>query len=115
MKDQLEKLASVYRALGDQKRLRIIKMLASNMSEVFCVSDLAQQLDISQPAVSQHLRILKSIGILDENRRGFRVYYTINAEVMNTYQKEIDDMFKKAYEKCTYDYSCDQCPYNKQT
>ena len=114
MKNHLKIMASVFKSLGDEKRLKIVKMLASNMNEIFCVSDVAQQLGISQPAASQHIRVLKSIGILDENRRGFRVFYTINLDAMNEYKKSIDELFKKAFEKCSYEYSCDKCPYNNK-
>jgi ArsR family transcriptional regulator, arsenate/arsenite/antimonite-responsive transcriptional repressor len=114
MINHLKTMAEVLKSLGDEKRLKIIKMLASNVNEVFCVTDVAQQLGVSQPAASQHIKILKNIGILEENRRGFRVFYTINLDVLNEYKKDIDDLFKKAFEKCQYDFSCDKCPYNNK-
>ncbi|MBU2699438.1 ArsR family transcriptional regulator [Sporomusaceae bacterium BoRhaA] len=114
MINHLKTMAEVLKSLGDEKRLKIIKMLASNVNEVFCVTDVAQQLGVSQPAASQHIKILKNIGILEENRRGFRVFYTINLDVLNEYKKDIDELFKKAFEKCQYDFSCDKCPYNNK-
>lgn len=114
MKDHLKDMANILKSLGDEKRLKIIKMLASNADETFCVSDVAQQLDISQPAASQHIKILKNIGILEENRRGFRVFYTINSDTLIVYRKNINDLFKKAFERCQYDFSCDKCPYNNK-
>lgn len=72
-------------------------MLASNANEVFCVSDIARKIGISQPAVSQHLRVLKSIGLLDANRKGCRVFYTINLDVFQEYKNRMDEMFKKAF------------------
>lgn len=114
MKDHIKDMANVLKSLGDEKRLKIIKILASNVNEVCCVSDVAQQLGISQPAASQHIKILKNIGILEENRRGFRVFYTINLDVLTEYKKDIDELFKKAFEKCQYDFSCDKCPYNNK-
>jgi len=113
MRDHLKSMAEIFKALGDEKRLKIIKMLGSNADEVFCVSDVAKQLEISQPATSQHIKILKNIGILEENRRGFRVFYTINLEVLTIYKKNIDELFKKAIDKCEYDFSCDKCPNNE--
>ena len=114
MKDHLRNMAEVFKAFGDEKRLKIIKILGSNVNEVFCVSDVAQQLCVSQPAASQHIKILKNVGILEENRRGFRVFYTINLDVLTKYKKNIDDLFKKAFEKCEYEFSCDKCPYNNK-
>jgi ArsR family transcriptional regulator len=107
-------MANVLKSMGEEKRLKIIKMLASNANDIFCVSDVAKQLGISQPAASQHIKVLRSIGILEENRKGFKVFYTINLDVLNEYKKNIDELFKKAFEKCSYDYSCDTCPYNNK-
>lgn len=49
---------------------------------------------------SQYIKILKNIGVLEENRRGFRVFYTINLDILMAYKKEIDELFKKAIDKC---------------
>ncbi len=112
MKDRIKTLATALKAFGDQKRLLIIKMLASNMDEIHCVSDVAKALGITQPAASQHIRILKQIGVLKENRKGFRVYYTVDTAVLQEYKALLDDLFKKAFEKCDRQYACAKCPYN---
>ncbi|HII92211.1 MAG TPA: winged helix-turn-helix transcriptional regulator [Methanosarcina sp.] len=111
----IKNMAEVLKALGDEKRLKIIKIFASNNNETFCVSDVANQLDISQPATSQHIKILKNIGILEENRRGFRVFYKINSDVLAEYRNDIDELFKTTFEKCQYNFSCDKCPYNNKS
>ena len=100
MKDKVRQMSEIFKALGDPTRLRIIRMLASKMEDDLCVVDLAKKLGITQPAASQHIRILKSVGILEPNRVGFRVYYNINTEVLNTYKESIDELFKMAFEKC---------------
>ncbi|WP_371362383.1 hypothetical protein SRRS_35440 [Sporomusa rhizae] len=114
MGNYLRNMAKILKSIGDEKRLKIIKMLASNADEIFCVSDIAERLGISQPAASQHIRVLKDIGILDENRKGFRVFYTINSEVMAEYLKEIEELFTRAFEKCPYNFSCADCPYHNK-
>jgi ArsR family transcriptional regulator len=43
---------------------------------------------------------LKSVGILEPNRIGFRVYYSVSAEVLNAYKEDIDKLFKIVFEKC---------------
>ncbi len=105
-------MAEVLKALGDQKRIKIIKLLASNMKDTLCVSDVAVKLGITQPAASQHIKILKNIGLLEENRIGFRVYYRINKTLFFELKKEIDSLFLKAFEKCPYDLRCEKCEYN---
>ncbi|MCP4133369.1 MAG: winged helix-turn-helix transcriptional regulator [bacterium] len=111
MKDKLQQMAGVFKALGDNKRLKIIKMLASNMNDTLCVSDVAQKLGITQPAASQHIKVLKNIDILNENRKGFRVFYTINTDVLLQHKKDMDELFLKGFEKCEYDFACSECPY----
>lgn len=105
-------LAGALKAVGDEKRIKIIKLLASNMKDTLCVSDVAVKLGITQPAASQHIKILKNIGLLEENRKGFRVYYRINKKQFYTLKKEIDGLFLKAFEKCPYDLRCEKCEYN---
>jgi ArsR family transcriptional regulator len=112
MKDKIGTMAQVFKALGDQKRLQIIKMLVSNENDTFCVTDVANKLNITQPAASQHIKILKNINLLEENRKGFRIYYTINRKILQTYKNEIDQLFKKSFEKCPHDYSCSECSFN---
>lgn len=112
MTDRPISMVNVFKVLGDETRGKIIRMLASNADEVFCVSDMTQKLGISQPAVSQHIRILKSIGLLEENRKGFRVFYTIDLDVFREYKDRIDEMFKKAFRKCPHDWSCAECTNN---
>ncbi len=112
MKNKLQNMAQIFKALGDQKRLQIIKMLASNENDILCVTDVAKKLNITQPAASQHIKVLKTINILEENRKGFRVYYTINIDILHSYKNEIDQLFKKAFEKCPHDYACSECSYN---
>lgn len=112
MKDKMKMYADMFRAFGDQKRLKIIKMLASNMEETLCVSDVAKKLDITQPAASQHIRVLKNINLLNENRRGYRVFYSINIEVFKEYKNEIDKIFLDAFKKCPKDLRCEECECN---
>ena len=100
MKDKTRKMSAVFKALGDPTRLRIIRMLASKMEDNLCVADLAKKLGVTQPAASQHIKVLKSIDILKPNRKGFRIYYSIDTDTLNTYKKDIDKLFKMAFEKC---------------
>jgi ArsR family transcriptional regulator len=112
MINRIQTLAEVLRAISDLKRMKIIKMLASNMQDTLCVSDVAIKLGISQPAASQHIKVLKSIGVLTENRKGFRVYYSINHSMLFEIKKEIDSFFLKAFETCPHDLNCEECDYN---
>jgi len=100
MKDRVREMSEVFKALGDPTRLRIIRMLAPGMEDNLSVTDLAKKLGITQPAVSQHIKVLKSIDFLEPDRKGFHVYYNINTEVLNAYKADIDELFKMAFKKC---------------
>ncbi len=98
MRDEVKKMAKVFKALGEPTRLRIIKILASE-GGYFCVGALAKKLGISQPAVSQHLKVLKEAGILDSKRMGYHVHYYVDAENFKIHKEKINELMEKAFEK----------------
>jgi len=61
--DEIKKLSEIFKALSDQTRLKMIRILCSNQHPL-CVNALTNKMGISQSAVSQHLRILKQAGTL---------------------------------------------------
>lgn len=64
-----------FKALGEPTRLRIIKLLSQ---KELCVCELEQIMQISQPRISQHLKILKQAGLVTERRQGQRRVCRIN-------------------------------------
>ncbi len=114
MKDRLKTMADLFKALSDKNRLVLIKLLASSPEETLCVTDIAKTLKISQPAASQHIKVLKNISILEENKKGFRVYYSINNDVLKVYKSGVDELFVKAFEKCPHDFACSECEFNNE-
>lgn len=68
-----KKLSSVFYALGDPTRFAIFSALLQKDEP--CVSDLAKIVDVSVPAVSQHLRILELTGLVRKERMGRMVCY----------------------------------------
>ncbi len=75
-------------------------MLASNPEDTLCVADLAARLGSTQPAASQHIKVLKNIGILEANKVAFRVYYRINTNVLLAYKADMDELFEMAFTPC---------------
>lgn len=104
------RMAEVFKALGDLNRMKIIKVLAANPDESICVSELAEMLGITQSATSQHIKVLKSVGILVPKRIENRTYYAIDAGALKGYQDQINDMFRMAFVRCTYEGNCSTCP-----
>jgi DNA-binding transcriptional ArsR family regulator len=72
-KDQ--RLAIVFNALSDLNRCKIFRLILKQDSPTICVSDLAQILKISVPAVSQHLKILQITGLIQRERRGQKTIF----------------------------------------
>lgn len=70
-------LARVFKAVADPTRLRLISMVAAHENAEACVCDLTEPLDLGQPTVSHHLKILVDAGILSRDKRGTWAYYTL--------------------------------------
>ncbi|MCF6387574.1 metalloregulator ArsR/SmtB family transcription factor [Mycobacterium sp. MBM] len=68
-------LAQMFKALGDPVRLRLLSLIASSPGGEACVCEISATFDLSQPTISHHLKVLRSAGILDRDRRGSWVYY----------------------------------------
>jgi ArsR family transcriptional regulator len=65
------------KALADETRQAILQLLVEGEK---CVSDLVEQFDMSQPTISHHLNILKSLGLVSRRKEGKHVYYSINQD-----------------------------------
>ncbi len=64
-----------FKILADETRLKIILMLSRRD---MCVCEIMDELGMSQPAVSHHLRLLRKSGILNDDKDGRWVFYSIN-------------------------------------
>ncbi len=71
----IEELTSCLKIISDPTRLLIIKLVEKR---TFCVCQLVDMLNMSQPAVSQHLRKLKQAGLINEERRGQWRFFSLN-------------------------------------
>lgn len=81
--DKIDTLADTLKALADPTRLRLIKLLGECNHGIceggpLCVNALANQLQVTQSAVSQHLRILKAAGLVRGTRKGTFMHYMLN-------------------------------------
>lgn len=86
----IEGQAALFGVLADPTRLKLLKLLSRQKEpDALCVNALAYRLGITQSAVSQHLRVLKSAGLVKGERRGYRIHYFINQEALIRVQKQI--------------------------
>jgi ArsR family transcriptional regulator len=70
--DCCEEMARVFKALGNPTRLGILRRI---MDGDMCVGELQEELDRSQPNISQHLAVLRDRGVVLSERDGTRVCY----------------------------------------
>lgn len=90
-------LRTVFLALGDKTRQLILLTLLEQEPKELRVNELAQHTDLSRPAVSHHLQILKNAGLLELRKEGTKNYHSIKKETMIFYQMK--EMFSKI--ECT--------------
>lgn len=70
-------LAQVFKALGDPVRIRLVSLIGAHQGGEVCVCDLTTAFNLTQPTISHHLKVLRSAGIIDSERRGTWVYYRL--------------------------------------
>jgi len=80
----------VFRALAVEKRVEIVQLLSGR---ALCVGALSHLLGISAGAVSQHLRILKDAGLVEPERRGYFVHYTLTPDLSERCRVILDALF----------------------
>lgn len=72
---------ALFAALADPTRLKLIEVLCrQDPPGCRCVKNLSNLIGITQPAVSQHMRVLKAVGLVIGEKRGFRTHYQIVPE-----------------------------------
>ena len=96
----MENQAKLHKALADENRIEIIKLL---LKYDLCVGALSQRLNISKSAISQHLKILREVGLVWGEKRGYFTHYMVNKEKLEILGQEILKLsreFKEDPSKC---------------
>lgn len=86
-------LADVAKALSHPARIRILKIL-TDMNVCMC-GDIVDLLPLSQSTVSQHLKELKRVGLIEGDLNGPKVCYCINNNNLQKAKKELDKLFNQ--------------------
>lgn len=86
MSDLCKEIALMGKAIGNQNRYRILEAL---MKSPLAVGEVAQKVGLPQPAVSQHLKVLKSAHLVDCERQGQEVLYSVNVAYMAALIKKL--------------------------
>jgi DNA-binding transcriptional ArsR family regulator len=89
--DKQNRLAGMMKALAHPARIAIIQQLI-NTNACIC-GDLVEELGLAQPTISQHLKELKTAGLIQGTIEGTSVCYCIDPKTWVLYQKEIAALF----------------------
>ena len=81
----------VFKALGDEKRLRILSLLRQGER---CACVLLEDLNLSQPTLSHHMKILCDARLVTGRKEGKWVYYSLNARQGDVLQQVVGDLMK---------------------
>jgi ArsR family transcriptional regulator, arsenate/arsenite/antimonite-responsive transcriptional repressor len=80
--EQAEATASVFGALADPARVRIVNVLATNAGEPVCICHLVEPLGLSQPTVSHHMKRLLDAGLVEREQRGKWAYFALKRDAV---------------------------------
>jgi len=89
-----KELARALKVLSVETRVRIVRLLKGR---ALCVNALAARLDVTQGAVSQHLRIMRDAGLVLDEKRGYYVHYRLNERTLAAWRGRIDELLDPAH------------------
>lgn len=89
--EKATRVASILRALGDEVRLKILALLAHHGGEV-CVCDIVANFPLGQPTISYHLKVLREAGLVESQKRGLWVHYSLHQETIASMWKALEGM-----------------------
>lgn len=81
-----KEIVKIYKALSVSSRLQILKLIKDRK---LCVNAITKKLRISQPAVSQHLSVLRKAGLVKSDRYGSIIHYTIDRKRFDNFKNSV--------------------------
>ena len=92
MENQYAKMAKVFRALSDPKRVKIVDLLSCGE---MCGCVLLKCFEITQPTLVHDMKVLSEAGIVTSRREGKKIYYALNRKLLEKVSGHIRDMLKQ--------------------
>ncbi len=93
----MNELSPFFKALCEDVRLKIIALL---MPRELCVCEIIEQLNLSQPAVSHHMKILKQAGLVNDRRDGRWIFYSLDKERFMQLEHLLDEQLFEPVRNC---------------
>lgn len=81
--EDAERVARVFKALGDPTRVRLLSLIAAGAAGEACICDLTEPVGLSQGTVSHHMRLLAEAGLVTREQRGRWAYFALNAGALD--------------------------------
>lgn len=88
----------ILKAIADETRMNILLLL---LRHNYCVRALARKLELSEGAISQHLKVLRDAGLLTGEKKGYFMHYDVNRDELHTLAAEIEALASIEREVCT--------------
>lgn len=85
----MENMVEIFKALSDKNRLLIIDMLSCGE---LCGCEIIDGLNLTQPTVSHHMKILHQAGLVNSRKEGKWIHYSLNKDTFNKVNKFIEDI-----------------------
>lgn len=86
----------IFKALADEKRLKILNLLAESSEDSICVCDLTEEMEMAQSKLSYHLKILLQADLINQSKNGTWHYYSLNDTNINAVlSEELCCIFRK--------------------
>ena len=101
--------AKTLKALGDPKRFLLLQLMSERG---YCVSALAHRSELSESAVSQHLKILREAGLVYGVKRGYYTHYSVDKDALGAVIDELETMRTMHRKPCDGPfYGCPESEY----
>ena len=107
----------VLKAISDESRMKIVTLL---LQHNYCVRALARKLNLSEAAISQHLKVLRNADLLSGERRGYFMHYDVNRSMLHELAAYIEELATIKRENCNpkkggcYNLEQERCHIQKQ-
>lgn len=92
MNSDTKRIAEIFKALGDENRVEILIMLSKGEK---CACKLLEELKVSQPTLSHHMKILCDAKLVNARKEGRWMHYSLSQEGINEISNYLSDVFGK--------------------
>ena len=97
------------KAIGDPKRFLLLRLMSERS---YCVRALARRSELSESAVSQHLKVLREAGLVYGMKRGYYTHYSVDKEALGRVIEEFREMLDVRRAPCDGPfYGCPESEY----